>query len=393
MQSTAKRPRNKPPRPAGFPLFAHQNGQWAKKVKGKLYYFGLWSDPAAALERWLHDKDPLLAGRTPRPKSDQLTLRDLVNRFLTSKKHRVDSGELSPRSWRDCDRSCAWIVAEFGRNRLVDDLTADDFERLRRSLSKTRKALAVGNEIGRIRSVFKYGFECGLLEQPVRFGPGFQKPNRKTVRLERQAKTLKNGERMFESEELRTIIAEAPQPLKAMILLGANCGYGQSDIGCLTHSAIDLETNWCEHPRPKTAVERRCPLWPETIAALREVVEGPQREPKDDADRGIVFLTSHRRRWSYTSPAGSPVDNCGSEFSKLLKRLNLKRPGRSFYALRHGFETIGSGAKDQTAVDFLMGHTGQSMSAAYRERIEDSRLVAVTEHVHAWLFPEDSDDE
>ena len=39
-----------------FPLFAHQVGQWAKKVKGKTIYFGPWADPQKALEKWLAEK-------------------------------------------------------------------------------------------------------------------------------------------------------------------------------------------------------------------------------------------------------------------------------------------------------------------------------------------------
>jgi hypothetical protein len=33
-----------------------------------------------------------------------------------------------------------------------------------------------------------------------------------------------------------------------------------------------------------------------------------------------------------------------------------------------------------------MGHSDASMAAVYRERIEDDRLVAVTDHVRQWLF-------
>src|SRR5438128_6814116 len=88
-----------PPRPAkpypDFPLFPHATGRWAKKIRGKMHYFGPWGDPDGALRKYLDQKDDLHAGRTPRLQGDGLTVRDLLNRFLTSKKHLVDSREIT----------------------------------------------------------------------------------------------------------------------------------------------------------------------------------------------------------------------------------------------------------------------------------------------------------
>jgi hypothetical protein len=49
--------KTKPERPAESPLFAQSNGQWAKKIAGKLVYFGPWDDPDGALAKFRGEND------------------------------------------------------------------------------------------------------------------------------------------------------------------------------------------------------------------------------------------------------------------------------------------------------------------------------------------------
>jgi integrase len=167
-----------------------------------------------------------------------------------------------------------------------------------------------------------------------------------------------------------------------MILLGANCGFGNNDVGRLPLSALDLDGGWVNYPRPKTGIERRCPLWPETVATIREAL-AKRPAAKNEADAALVFITKYGTSWAKET-CDNPVSK---ETAKLLAEVKLARKGVNFYSLRHTFETIGGEAKDQVAVDAIMGHADASMSAAYRERISDERLKAVTDFVRAWLFP------
>src|SRR6516165_3602860 len=93
---------SKPTKPyADFPLYAHAAGVWAKKIRGRVHYFGKWDDPDGALKKYLEQKDALHAGRTPRPDPQTLTIKDVANAFLNAKKEAVEASELSQRTWLD----------------------------------------------------------------------------------------------------------------------------------------------------------------------------------------------------------------------------------------------------------------------------------------------------
>jgi integrase len=297
--STTNRAGSKPsksqkPRP-DFPLFPHATGRWAKKIRGRFQFFGKVADDPegeAALLLWNEQKDDLLAGRTPRVKAEGFTLRELLDRFVVGKRHLLDTHEISAKHFAELYATCRRIGDAFGLDRLVIDLASEDFDRLRQSIAKQWGPIRLGNEVQRVRSVFKFGYDDGLIDRPVRFGPTFKKPTRKVMRQHR----AKNGLRMFEAAELRTIIAVATQPMKSMVLLGINCGFGNGDVANLPLKALDLKTGWVRFPRPKTGIDRRIPLWPETVAAIKEAIRD-RPKAKDSADAAMVFITVQGHRW------------------------------------------------------------------------------------------------
>jgi integrase len=369
---------------ADFPLYPHATGRWAKKVRGKLNYFGKCADDPkgdAAIEEWLRVKDDLLAGRTPRAKGDGLTIRDLCNQFLTAKLAKLDGHEISHLTFADYKKTTDRLIAQFGKTRLVSDLAADDFTALRASIGKTRGVVALGNEINRCRVVFKFAVENRLITSPPAYGSEFKRPTRKALRRHRGQEAAKHGEKLFSAAEIKKLLDNSTPQLKAMILLGINCGFGNNDCATLPIRSLDLDGGWVNFPRPKTGVARRCPLWRETIAAVKAVL-AKRRTPKDAAHAHLVFITA-----ALGSFAKETTDNpISKEFSKLTDDLSLKQKGRGFYSLRHTFRTIAGNARDLEATRAIMGHVNEHVEEAYIHDVGDDRLTAVVNVVRSWLY-------
>ena len=388
-QSTRHASRGKTKKPC---LSIHKGtGYWCKKIRGHVYYFGrVVDDPKgiAALEEWERTKADLYAGRDPEaPDPTKLTIEQLCFQFLAFHEGRRDTEEISPRTYQGLVATCKTAAEFWGRHRAATSLTPGDFGRLRTELAKTRKLIALGNEIMRVRSVFKFGFKNGLLPRQTVFGSMFDKPDSDAIDRAREAKRAEHGDRMFEAAELRSILAASGQPLRTMVLLAANCGYGQTDLSSLPLRAVNLDSGWVEFARVKTGRRRRCALWPQSVEAIRDWLR-QRPKAKDPADAGLLFLTCRGSRWVKLNAKGTPADALGQEFDKVVKKLGLKRPGVSFYAIRHGFETVAGETGDQVAVDRVMGHKTPGMSSVYTERIGDDRLRKVAEHVRKWLFAE-----
>jgi integrase len=380
--SNGRRPASKKPH-RDFPLFKHATGRWAKKVRGKLHYFGsVKHDPTgeAAANLWLDQKDDLLAGREPREHSEGWTVVDLCNYFLESKEKRVESGELAPRSFKRYKATCEMVAKRLGGRRVVEDLRPHDFEELRAWMAKQWKPVALANEIQMVRSLFKHAYDAELVDKPVRIGVGFRKPSAKTLRLER----AKSGEKLFTPEEIRAVFDHATVNMKAMVLLGINGGLGNTDVALLGRKTADLDSGWLTCPRAKTGIVRRIPLWPETVDAIRQSLS-ERRQPNKPESKHLLFIG--RRGEDYVG--GNKGHRVHAEMRRAIEAAGVN--GRTFYDLRRTFQTIGEEAGDLVAVKSIMGHIppASDMSAVYRQPISDQRLRAVTDHVRRWLFSGD----
>lgn len=296
---------SKPKKPyAEFPLYAHPLGYWSKKVDGKLLHFGRWGrvvnrvvtplpDPEAAWKdalRLYNDRindvkvgavGPGAVVAEKAPAADGYRIKDLCNEFRTAKLRQKEAGELSVRMYGEYVLMCDLVVKQFGADRRADTLEPADFAALRETLVRRWGPVRVLNGVTRVKTIFKFGFEAGKLDRPPRYGSDFKPPSRSVIRRHR----AKAGVKMFEAPELRTMIdgatvdvgngPELVKPdaaLRAMILLGVNCGFGNDDCAGLSFAGLNLDTGWLDYPRAKTGIPRRCPLWPETVAALRTAI-------------------------------------------------------------------------------------------------------------------------
>jgi integrase len=298
-----------------FPLTLRESdGRWQKKIKGKFYYFT--GTAQEALDEWLRVKDDLLAGRKPREKDGAITVLEVCDRFLVAKRRQVDEGSLKQLSWKDYKATCDRIIAHLGKTRAAADLRAEDFEEYRAKVAKNWGLVATSNEVNRVRVVFKYAYDSDLLSRPLKFGPQFKRVPKKASKKHKAKHVAEHGKKLLEAADIRSLIDEASPPMKAMILLAINTGMGNSDVGHLPLSAINLTSGWLDYPRPKTGEDRRCLLWQETLDAIREYL--PKRPmPKTAEAEKLLFVTRCGDPWAKDDSFDNPIHSCNKHTHKV----------------------------------------------------------------------------
>ncbi|NOY41571.1 MAG: phage integrase family protein [Planctomycetes bacterium] len=373
----------KPEKPyPNFPLYPHRNGQWAKKIRQKTYYFGPWPDWNVALERYEAEQDKIAKGEPIQPLSESasLTVGDLFNEFLNAKRRLVERGIRSPRTLHDYRRTCDAMVEVFGDKRPVASLGPADFEKLlgrKATGSKSSQNSLV------VRCSVPFNWAASKKRgkeriEEVDFGESFVKYSKADVEEEIEDRGYRKD---FTRKETLALLETATQPLKSMVLLGINVGFGNNDCSTLTLNRLDIENGWHEHRRPKTKAKRRAKLWPETIESIREWLE-VRPEASDEKDAELVFLTTNGRPW-----VDGLKNSVTDQFTKLLKAADVEVVKlRGFYGLRFSFRTQADEVLDDAAIDCVMGHKRSDMGSHYRQSISDERLQRVSDQVHGWLF-------
>ena len=366
-----------------FPLYAHNSGRWAKKIRGKTHFFGPWRDPWGAMARYHKEKDDLEAGRIPEREArpDALTVKKMVGLFLDNKKLMVESGQMVQETWNEYERYGRRMIRVFGANTHVERLGPSDFQRLRADFQKTHKSLvSIKGDVRKTKVFFNWAgpgeHGMGYFDKMPRFGEALRAPAQSALDREREDQV----ERVFTAAQINLLLATARPNIKAMILLGVNCGYGNKDCGRLVFSKVDLKGGWATFARTKNGNKRRCPLWPETVAALQAWI-AVRPKPRTPGYAKYVFLTHLGQPFSSA--------NLSHEFEKLAVEVGMTREEADFYDLRRTCNSIGVQVSDDDAVRTIMGHkrAANDMLGVYnRLQVDDSRLHRATNHVRSWLF-------
>lgn len=371
--SSSRQPLRQPEKPyPEFPLTAHRNGQWCRKIRGKVHFFGVWADHLAALKK--HNAEyPYLKAGVPVPgKFEGPTVKELIDDYLNHKAEEEAAGIITARWLKDLHSVGKAIVATIDKTRPVESLRPDDFAKLRLAILKKHSPAIARNMVLRIRSIFKFAKDTRRIGREVDFGQSFKPPAKAAIRKHRAGRP----KQLWKAEEFRKLLEVATPVRRSILLLSLNCAFNGADIAGVPIRAFDLKSGWVDFPRTKTGVERRIPLWPETVEAVAEYLK-ERPEPASEADSELLFVTRWGKKWT--------TSGIGHELVKLQKIAKVDA-GTLLWG-RKTLQTVGESKGDIVAVRAVMGHVDDSMSAEYRQEMTDKRLRRVTDTVRDWLFP------
>ena len=263
-----------------FPLTLHSTGQYCKKIKGKMHYFG--KDKKQALERYLEQAAFLHNGKaqTFKTANGNMTLRSLCNIYLQHQQAKVASAEITIRHHADQTSCLKKFMSFIGQHRKVNEISILDLQNYKRKLKRNyNSAHRINLSISIMKTMFHWARKNDVLDYI---------PNIDTVS---RVKIMNKQRHVFTSEEIHRLFDSADVQMKAMIWLGLNCGFGCTDCAELKWSDLDLVNGRVKLTRGKTGVSRDLPLWPETIQSLENVPKSGKSVFSIPKDKPLIRTT------------------------------------------------------------------------------------------------------
>ncbi len=348
-----------------FPLTLHPTGQYCKKIKGKLYYFG--TNKPEALQRYLEDAFFLHSGKGQRRNitNGNVSIKTLCNLYLDHQNSRVQAGELTIRHYTDQVESLRKFVRFLGQHCTVNTITALDLQNYKRKLQKSyNSANRINLHIAIMKSMFHWAKKNEVLEAI----PNIDAVSKvKVIRKEKPTFTVKQIRKLLKASELQ---------MKAMILLGLNCGFGNTDCSQLLWTNIDIKKSRVHYPRGKTGINRDLVLWPETVKAIKTLPRTNERVFNTPTGKPLVRMIETIDKAGNIKYTNN--DSVGKEFSKLIKKLDLKmEKGVGFYTLRRTAATLTARSGDPFAVQRLLGHADLKMATTYVQDVSEQTDRAI----------------
>jgi hypothetical protein len=129
---------NRKTRSDKFPLTLHTTGQYCKKIKGKMYYFG--SDKKVALQKYLNQATYLHGCQNilqQKPTGDNMTLKQLCDMYLNYQYSKLQAKDLTARHHNDQIDSLDKLMAFLGQGRKVKSISTLDLQNYKRRLQKS----------------------------------------------------------------------------------------------------------------------------------------------------------------------------------------------------------------------------------------------------------------
>ena len=348
-----------------FPLTLHPTGQYCKKIKGKMHYFG--TDRKQALERYRGQATYLhgYQGSAARPNSG-VTLKELCDLYLHYQHSRVLADELTPKHYSDQAASLHKLVIFLGGARRIESISTLDLQNYKRRLRGVYgSAHRLNLHIGVMKAMFHWARKNDVIE------------NMPNIDAVSKGKIVHQERPIFDARQIRRILAVANAKMRAMIWLGLNCGFGCTDCATLEWKNLDLDHGRVVLPRHKTGVPSNLPLWPETVQALRQV-------PRSGSlvfytREGHPWIRTYRRTRSDGTSRYTAVNAISSMFARLLNRTKIHTPpGSGFYTLRRTAATLAARSGDPFAVQRLLGHANLDMATRYVQDVSEQadKMVA-----------------